>query len=232
MEKATCSICNTEVGGLYCGDCGQKLGRKRTTISTMILDLFSKIVSFEKSVPSTIFEIIKNPKRVVTNYMEGNRNYFSNPGALLFWALTIGALHVYLVNDEILGGTFDFSFEGTGAVISAQAAALAISCILLLLSSVLTYMLSKQGLTKQLISIIYNTCSFFILLTFIFDLFALFIPSLSNSGLGILILIFLSIIWNARVLTVSNKKTNVFLNITIQFAIISLIVWALVYFTD
>jgi len=221
MEIVKCSICEKEINTLYCGDCGQKITRKKTTMLSMLTDFLMKLVSFEKSVIATFGKILKNPKAVVQNYMDGNRNYYSHPGAMLFWALTFGALHVFFVNDKILGGSFELDTTEGGFTISAEAGILGISLILFFLCSSLAFIRSRQGVAKHLISNVYISSAFFIIFTILMDLIGWLFSLDEDSGIGMLIFIVFSLFWLSRVLTKSEKKYMIWLNFLLELAILT-----------
>ena len=62
---------------------------------------------------------------------------------MLIWALTVGALHVFFVDENILGGTFEVDVPDSKFKISAQAGILGIACILLYAASHISFLRSK-----------------------------------------------------------------------------------------
>lgn len=217
MADYFCTVCNKQVHTNYCGDCGQKVAIKKVTLASLVGDFFSNFFSLQNSLPATIWNIIKSPKTIINNYSHGYKNYYPSPGRMIIVAFAFAAIHLMLLsyidsgNNEVLGVTG--SVQGSNDY--GHVMILAVMCLLMSLSSQITFIKQKRGFTAHLISFLYLWASFFIVFIVLTDIILLITGvDLSDLFLGIL---FLSIlIWNAMVFTPPSSGLKVLGNILIQ----------------
>jgi len=160
----TCTICQIEIINSYCGDCGQKINTKKTTILSIISDFVSNMLSLERSVFATLIKLIISPGKVIDNYMLGFRNYYQSPAKILFYALTYAAIHVTYIDSYILGGDMQSSTFSNQFLFSA------VFIPFTILTSYLTFIRRKYGFTKHLVTMLYLTSCFFLVFMILYDL--------------------------------------------------------------
>ncbi len=108
-QALQCTAChkNLKAEQNYCVHCGQKIGKKRITLWSIIADTFSNYFSFERSGLATDYKVIRHTEFMVQNYYNGNKGYFASPGKLVIFSIILIALHLTFVNDKILEASFD-----------------------------------------------------------------------------------------------------------------------------
>ena len=207
-----CTVCGTKVVQNYCPQCGQLKGKKDTTFASMLKDFFMSILDLEKSVFAGILLVISNPKKIINNYWAGNRNYYPSPGKVLIYALAIAAFHLTYINSQIFGAS----------VISEQVDDQIVFWIiffpLLSISSLLTFINRKKSLTKHLVSILYISGSFFILLTVISDIFTLTFGDFEQFFVLFLFLL-LVLAWNSIVMEQGRGIGRILLGTLLQIVV-------------
>lgn len=199
--KRECSICKTDIIEQYCSKCGQLCTGKRTTIASTLTDAITNVFSLERSVFSTIFLLIKTPKIVVDNYYEGYRHFYQSPGKLLFYALAYAALHLAFINNSLLGLTIEI--DG----VSPQTVFFLLFFPLFVISSKISFLKQKTGITKHTLSLLYVSGSLFIVVMFVADLLYFIIGETADTPNSFLLFLIMLFIWNSRVL--SEKQTLV-----------------------
>lgn len=221
MEGTKCTICNSVVEQNYCSNCGQRIGRKRTTLISMLSDGIKSFLDVEKSALASILIIIKNPRKIVVNYIEGNRGYYPSPFKLLIYALAITALHLTYVDNLILGA--DINAEGVETHITFWL----FFFPLLGLSSLISFARKNEPFIAHLISTLYISSAWFMLLIVIVDLF-LFCGVDFIGGFVLLIFIELVFIWNSRVFLFDRKGISIVWGTLIQNVVIMALIGILV----
>lgn len=213
MEKEiSCSVCGNTVKESYCGNCGQQNKGKSITFISVVTDVFSNVLSLEKSVFAAIFSLIRNPRKIVHNYWDGNRKYYPSPGKLFFYSLAVAALHIAYIDKEVLGVSVDIN-DYRGHIFFWV-----LVFPFLTLSSLLTYIRREAVFIKVITSLLYIASAWFIVLTIIGDI----INKIDESILGALafpIFVILVFIWNAIAFDKSKTGWKVALNFLLQFII-------------
>jgi hypothetical protein len=225
MKKSNyCSVCEVDVDGNYCSQCGQKVERKKTTLVRILTDVIITAIDVEKSVFASMMIIVVNPKKIINNYSDGYRNYYPSPGKFLLYALAVAAIHIAYVNIDIMGATMNIDF------VNPQIAFWIFELPLLTLSTFLTFIFKKTSFTQHLIANLYIGACFFILLLIVGDIVLL----TTGAELGIfqtLVFILFAIIWNARVFTQRKGWWFVILNALIIFIIYCVIIQSILLLT-
>lgn len=212
-ENSTCTVCNIETKGNYCSNCGQKLSRTEIKFADLISDSISSALDVEKSIFAVLLTIFVNPSKLVVNYWKGYKKYYPSPFKLLIYALAVAAIHLAYVDSEILGVTLQTS------VVDTQIGFWIIVLPLLGLSSYLTYLRMKHSLTKHIISLIYVSGTFFILITVIGDL-AMLISGFDLAQFSFMTFLTLVFLWNAQVFSKKKKWWVYILNGALQFSVL------------
>jgi len=110
MSSHKCTVCSSDVSGIYCSSCGQKRGGKPTNLLRLFLDFVEQVISIQKSDFATMINIVKRPRFIVDNYYNGNTGYYSSPGKVMLFAILILIVHMTFISNLILG--VDFSAGG------------------------------------------------------------------------------------------------------------------------
>ncbi len=105
-QQKFCDICDIDLFGNYCHNCGQKVSGKKLGLIEIIQDFLNDTFSLEKAGLGTMLLILKSPKKVINNYWEGNRRYYTSPFKLLIYASLIIGLHVTYNKNLIFGLAF------------------------------------------------------------------------------------------------------------------------------
>ena len=102
MEQS-CKSCGTTLEGSYCFNCGQRTISKRFTVKESVGWLLTNIFSLEKGFLHTTWALIKNPGKVVSEYLSGITIPYAHPFRFIFvWATVSTLIAVYTgVYDEI-----------------------------------------------------------------------------------------------------------------------------------
>jgi len=166
MQQPTldaCTQCGTVRVGPYCHQCGQLHSGKKAGLILLVRESLGTFFSLERSGLATLWQLIKNPRFVVSNYLNGNRGYHQPPNKLLFYALVVYGLHVTLVDSNVLNLTLDIE----GSTPSLFFMLLVIP--FLSLGGWLLYNPRKYGFADHLVANSYFVSVWFILLTVIGD---------------------------------------------------------------
>jgi hypothetical protein len=216
-----CSVCQKESDSDFCGTCGQKLGRKKTTVFSLIKDLFMNALDLEKSVFAALFILIRRPILLVENYFQGNRKYYPSPAKMLFYALAIAAIQLAYITPHLLGMVMDNS------LFDQQILFWIIFFPLLTLTSYITFIGKKQKSAKHLISIVYLGSASFILVTVI-NSFIILIFGDILSIIAFVIFIAILFISNSRVFCPEKKYFQIILFTLLQFIVFAAVIAVLV----
>ncbi len=150
--------------GAYCHGCGQKHTGKEAGFWLLVQEASATFFSLERSGGATIWALIRQPERVVKNYIAGNRGYWQSPNKLIFYALVLYGLHVWWVDTEVLNMSFDI--EG----VNPSWFFLGLVLPFLVLSSWLMYHPRRVKLAHHLVSMSYFWSVWFIVFTIWGDL--------------------------------------------------------------
>lgn len=223
QNNRICTVCNIPITEIYCHTCGQKMKKEITTVKSICTDFMQNLFSLDKSVFATIYKLLTNPRKIISNYSSGYRRYYPSPGKLLVYAMTIAAIHLTFINDNILGLTFDL--DG----VKGHFLFWIFFFPLLTLTSILAFFRLKLGVAKHLITTAYIASCFFIIITVINAVFIKLDMDLHLIPFCIfLIAVF---IWNATVHT-PKPKIRVLFYTLIQlffFALIVLAIMGIIY---
>ena len=221
--EKVCTVCKKDVATNYCGDCGQKVKVKRSTIVSLLVDIVSNFFSLEKSAPATMLKLLASPNKIIDNSSKGYRNYYASPGIMLVSALTIGTLHLFFIDPSILGSEFYIDKLDLTTPLYVLIATLAILSI----TSFLTHIRSKSNFAKHLISIIYLTSVFFIITQLITNFLSLFTEIFDDFAIPTFWL--LTITWNSLVFSRKKKFLSVAVNILFHSVLMALCLVGIFY---
>lgn len=155
----TCTQCNSELLGKYCHQCGQLHSGQQASLLLLLQESLGTFFSLERSGLATIIGLLKNPRRIILNYLEGNRGYFQPPNKLIFYALIIFGLHLSFFDSTVLNLSFDV--EG----VSPSIAFMIIVVPLLSLAGWLLYGPRQHRYADHLVTNSYMVPVWYILLT-------------------------------------------------------------------
>lgn len=79
-----CKACGLELLGEFCHGCGQKYIEERFTFRKIVANAFSVIFSLEKGLFFTLRELLKDPRKVIHGYINGQTKKYYNPIAMVF----------------------------------------------------------------------------------------------------------------------------------------------------
>ncbi len=231
MENSReCTICAQSVSTNFCGNCGQKVNVTRSTVWSLIGDFFSSFSSLDGSVPSAFKKLLVSPYTIINNYSNGYRKYYPSPGQMMIYALTIAILHLKFINAKLLGGVLDVEFVINDYTASAQVLFLITLICVFVLVSYVTFIRRKIGFTKHLISILYLTMLFFIVVTLLFDFLLLFEIAVPQTQF--VTYVSLVFVWNSIVLTQKRRVLRIFVNSIIQFSLFALFLYGISILVD
>ncbi len=217
-----CSICQIPIEENYCTKCGQKYSEKRVSVRNLFIDLIINFISLERSGIATIVKIISNPKPIVDNYMEGFKKYYASPGPILLYGVATVAIHVNFVDRQIMGLSFEIDN------FNAQYLFWVTLFPFLLLISYMTFFRLDRRFSKHLVSISYVATSLFILLMVLNDIIILIFGDLLDLWAFYLFVV-LTLFWNSRVFSRSNKALFLIINTLIQIllfiGLVALFIW-------
>ena len=166
MQKPSldaCTQCGTVRVGPYCHTCGQLHSGKKAGLILLVRESLGTFFSLERSGMATLWQLLKNPGFVISNYLNGNRGYHQPPNKLLFYALVVYGLHVTLFDTNVLNLTLDI--EGTTPSLFFMLLVIPF----LSLGGWLLYNPKKHGFADHLVVNSYFVSVWFILLTVVGD---------------------------------------------------------------
>lgn len=79
MADVSCINCSSPVAGSYCSKCGQKAEVLPITWKGLITELSSRWLGADNRITRTFIGLWRNPKKVITDYLEGNRVKYIGP---------------------------------------------------------------------------------------------------------------------------------------------------------
>ena len=80
--KELCKNCNSKTTGLFCAHCGQSTTTKRIDWSFCSKEFFINSLTLHKGMLFTVTSLIRHPKKMVTDYLDGKRICYT--GAVQF----------------------------------------------------------------------------------------------------------------------------------------------------
>ncbi|MCC6724047.1 MAG: DUF3667 domain-containing protein, partial [Saprospiraceae bacterium] len=103
METRTCKTCDAPVVGNYCPACGQRHLGERITLRFIGVELFQMLTNLERGLWHTLLELVRNPGRVIRDYLSGATVLYYQPVRFLLLMTGISALMANLVDfDKIM----------------------------------------------------------------------------------------------------------------------------------
>lgn len=222
-----CSNCGTEVIGDYCSNCGQKIGKKDSTLWSIIVDTFMNLIDLDRSVFAAILYVLRRPFKIIESYWMGNRKLYASPGKILLFSLALAAIHLTQVDENILGGAVNAEYNDN-QVGDKEIIFWVIMIPFLVLISSLAFIRKRMGIAKHLVSTLYISTTFFILLTVLQDIFLLSFHFDIYMGMGMLVFLLLVFFWNSRVFNKGMGFSHIvggfFLQILVVVLIFALII--------
>ncbi|MBI1184349.1 DUF3667 domain-containing protein [bacterium] len=214
MMPENCSVCNTALQGEFCHKCGQKHTGQQVTFPVLLSDFTANIVSLERSFVATLWLLLKNPAQVVQNYWLGNRLYYSSPAKMLFYALTVAALHIALVDNKILGLTF------AADNLAPQVAFYSVLIPIMAFASSVAFYKQRRNFAMHIISVVYNVSSLIIVFLLLNDLIGLAFTANIGARAFLVYLIFFCI-WNTRCQIKTTKIWTILGYSLLQIAVVA-----------
>jgi len=92
-NSANCKNCKTPLQGRYCFECGQRVITKRMTVRNLISFVFHAITNVEKGLWFTLRGLLKNPGKVIKEYIGGRTQPYYHPLRLAF---VMGTFSIFL----------------------------------------------------------------------------------------------------------------------------------------
>ena len=96
-ELNICKNCGNHFQGNFCNVCGQKVITSRFTLKMILHDALS-IFNLERGFFYTIYELFKNPGKVIKEYLDGRTKVYFNPLKLLIILVGISVLIMIITN--------------------------------------------------------------------------------------------------------------------------------------
>ncbi|MEQ6168412.1 DUF3667 domain-containing protein [Ekhidna sp. MALMAid0563] len=98
MADKSCINCSSLVTGNYCSNCGQKTEVLPITWKGLITELSSRWLGADNRIIRTFIGLWHNPKKVITDYLEGNRVKYIGPLSYL-----VVMSFLYVLSFEVFG---------------------------------------------------------------------------------------------------------------------------------
>lgn len=92
METRTCKTCESAVVGVYCPHCGQRHRERRITMRSIAIELFQLLTNLERGLWHTILGLVRDPGKVIRDYLEGATVLYFQPFRFLLLTAGISAL--------------------------------------------------------------------------------------------------------------------------------------------
>lgn len=202
MESIVCTGCQNEVTTPYCSTCGQKIGRQKSSIVSLLSDFISNLFSLQNSIPATFLKLLTSPATVIDNYYNGFRGFYPSPGKMVIFASYIAALHFLLFGPELFGISLVMEESSSN---NGYFVVLLLSIFLLALTSYITYLKTRTTFSKHLISTIYLWTLFFSIFLVLSGIATYFFPEDRPSEAFLLPQLVAIMVWNAIVFTRQKK---------------------------
>jgi hypothetical protein len=74
-----CKNCGTKHTGSFCNNCGQKVIKGKFKLSEIIKEAIETTFNLDKGFFFTIYQLVINPKKVITDYLSGKTRIYINP---------------------------------------------------------------------------------------------------------------------------------------------------------
>lgn len=92
-----CINCENEHNGLFCPNCGEKSEVPKITLSSILNDGITTIISMDRGFLFLLKNLFLKPREIVNGYISGKRKYIYNPISYLLIAISI-----YLIGDSLI----------------------------------------------------------------------------------------------------------------------------------
>ena len=108
-----CITCGNSHSEKFCPNCGEKAETKKITLTSIVEEAFTSITSMDRGFLFNIKMLIRNPKKIVFEYIDGKRKGIMNPISFLVIALSIYLIaDVTFWNQSVPKETYDKSDIG------------------------------------------------------------------------------------------------------------------------
>lgn len=97
--QETCKNCAAELNGPFCGQCGQVVISKRITVRNLIAYVFASITNVERGLWYTLRGLLKNPGKVIQEYVNGRTRPYYHPLRLAFLLGTVSVILMFAFFD-------------------------------------------------------------------------------------------------------------------------------------
>jgi hypothetical protein len=95
-----CLNCFNPITGNYCAQCGQRNSVKRIHAKFFFEELFHFLTHFEKTFFETTWLLLKDPNKILSGYLKGQRKRFHSPiGFFIIW-VTLQVLVFYWITNH------------------------------------------------------------------------------------------------------------------------------------
>jgi hypothetical protein len=217
-NNVICIACGKQVETNYCGNCGQIMNVKESTILSLINDFFSNLFSLQNSFPAAFWKLLIAPNKVIDSYYKGYRGYYPSPGKMVLFAFAIAAFHILFIDANMWGVKLTVGKNPY----SSHLFLLLMSVLLISATSYLTFIKTKIKFVKHLISATYLWGVFFTIFLIISDVILALTGKEYVEILGLQLLTIM--IWNAIVFTRQKKPLLVLGNLMIHLVILTVTV--------
>jgi hypothetical protein len=89
-HQSFCVNCQGVLTGPFCAQCGQKTRLKRFTLRSVIADAIDQFFSLDRGLIHTTAILVKNPGKVIKNYVAGRTVPYSSPVRYFLLWITVG----------------------------------------------------------------------------------------------------------------------------------------------
>lgn len=223
-----CTICNTVLDGEFCKNCGQQNTQKKLDIKSFFSDLSSNVFDLDQSFFYNIYYILRFPKKVVENYWAGFRNYYYNPGKVLFYFLTLTGFSSLILKNSILG----LDIHVPDSFISVQLIFIILIYPIFILTSYLTYKRNHRTFIEHCTATIYIISAIGIVLIVLQSIFTYFKITSNGDPIWMMLLILFVVIWNSFIYT---RKPNIiykFLNPFAETLVLAIVILIILLVAD
>ncbi len=192
-----CTVCQSELQGAYCHNCGQHYIGRRVNAWDVVGGWLSVLLTPERSVIGTFRGLLRRPRRLIHNYWAGFRGYYLSPSQLVVYMLFALAIHLAFVDPDILGMNIRLSgvSDAVRAFLSPQLLLFLMMIPLLALSTAAVYYRHRYSFPEHFTADIYLFALWAALFTLIDDPLYL----LLDWALSPLFFFLFLFVWSARV---------------------------------
>lgn len=214
-----CSVCEKEIQGQFCSNCGQYFKTIRISGASIFRDLFDNIFSLEKSFFKNIRFGLAQPSSIALNYWKGFRKFYYSPGRFFTIASLFLVGHYWIAND--------FLGVVVSSTLASQFVILFSNILFLTLWSTIVYIQYKRNIFEHLILNIYNVSLWTIVFVPISIVLNLLINDNRIEEFFFLPYHLLIVIWNSKAfeLTILKRTMYVFLNLVLFYGTLAFLIY-------